>query len=802
MDLKNLSQPEYQPEPVPPEGSLPGLSAMVHSFLGLVQPNAFPAELLTNLIQRKVEITEPVVYKEVLLYEVGFLVCTAIGVLFIILVPLVGFCFCCCRCCGNCGGKMYQKQGKHTSCRRRALFVSVLLVTVLVLAGNVCAFISNNRVSRAVNSSFGTINATLDNLRTFVGAIPQQVDVIIATSDVPVGRVNSSLQNIGPILGGRIVSELGDEAYGALGSATRLLEVTDLVQSQLHAVNDSGQRLQQLQGTLSQNLSRLQVQINRTLQACGAPCSQVSVSGLAFAADFGTVPDVSSQLELLGNLSSANLSATLQQANETLNDTPRRVEEQAQPVVSDARTQLGKVRQEIGAVRSKITALDALGNVTTTLDSLGGQAGRYEPEVATYDGYRWIVGICLCCLVLLVVLCNLLGLLLGAVGLRPSALPVERGCLSNSGGDFFMAGVGFSFLFSWLLMLLVLVTFLLGGNTQTLVCQPWHSQQLLRFLDTPGLIANFNLSEMLGLQGGTVTLSGVYNDCQHNAPLWSTLQLGKAVSLDEILNISQYTSEITTAFEQLNVSLAPVTFLSQSQKQLLRDVGASGLQPNLTGALQQLERNVTHQDLTALVAQLETVANATDDASRKQELRDEAAELRQINGEIESSFRPEMQTLNRSIRALQATTPQVPARVNDTLQRIEAAQTLLDTRAAGIIRNESRAFLHRLLNVFETYVAWAKSTLTEEVGRCGPAAKSLNVAATVVCSYVVDSLNGFWFSLGWCTIFLLPSIILAVRLAKFYRRMKIDDVYENDEEAMEMSSTTTLFKIPRVGTRN
>lgn len=37
--------------------------------------------------------------------------------------------------------------------------------------------------------------------------------------------------------------------------------------------------------------------------------------------------------------------------------------------------------------------------------------------------------------------------------------------------------------------------------------------------------------------------------------------------------------------------------------------------------------------------------------------------------------------------------------------------------------------------------------------------------------------NAFWFSLGWCTVFLLPSIILAVRLAKFYRRMHIADVY-------------------------
>ncbi|XP_034633227.1 prominin-1-A-like [Trachemys scripta elegans] len=801
MALQNLSQPEYQPGPAPPAGSLPGLSSMVRSFLGLVQPNAFPAELLTNLIQQKSDITNPAVYKEVLVYEVGFLVCTAIGLLFIILVPLVGFCFCCCRCCGNCGGTMYQKQSKRTGCRRRALFASVLLVTTLILAGNICAFISNNRVSRAVNGSFGALNTTLDNLGTFVRSIPQQVDFIITSSDVPVSRANGSLQNIGPILGGRIISEVGEEAYGALASATRLLEVTDLADRELRAVNQSGLRLQQLQRELTQNLSRLQERINRTLQSCDPPCTQVSVSGLAPDADFSMVPDVSSQLELLNNLTNANLSAALQQANETLNKTPTRVEEQAQKVVADARSQLAEVRRKIGGVRSEIPVLDTLGNVTATLDTIGRQAKEYEPQVATYDGYRWIVGICLCCLVLLIVLCYLLALVLGALGLKPSVLPTERGCLSNSGGDFFMAGVGFSFLFSWLLMLLVLVTFLLGGNADTLVCRPWHSGQLLPFLETSDLTASFNLSELLGLQGGTVTFSSVYNNCQHNEPVWRTLQLGRAVPLDELLNISQYTGEISAAFDRLNVSLDPVTFLSPSQKQLLRDVGASGLQPNFTGALQQLERNVTQRDLLVLAEQLEALANVSRNLTTRQELQEEASDLRQINGQIQSRFLPEMQTLNRSIRTLQATTPQVPAQINDTLQRIEDAQTFLDTRAAEIISNESRAFLNTLLGYFNSYVDWAKSTLTGEVGLCGPAAKTVDVAATVACSYVVDSLNGFWFSLGWCTMFLLPGVILAVRLAKFYRRMKIADVYESNGEALEMSPPATLFKIPRVETR-
>lgn len=42
----------------------------------------------------------------------------------------------------------------------------------------------------------------------------------------------------------------------------------------------------------------------------------------------------------------------------------------------------------------------------------------------------------------------------------------------------FPRGVGFSFLFSVPLILLVFVTFLVGGNVQTLVCRSWESGEL------------------------------------------------------------------------------------------------------------------------------------------------------------------------------------------------------------------------------------------------------------------------------------------------------------------------------------
>ncbi|NXX02290.1 PROM1 protein, partial [Larus smithsonianus] len=89
MELGNISQPAYGPGPKAPGSSTPGLVGMVHGFLQLVQPNDLPIGGCTAVGGAG---------NELLLYELGFLVCMAIGLLFIILVPLVGCCFCCCRC--------------------------------------------------------------------------------------------------------------------------------------------------------------------------------------------------------------------------------------------------------------------------------------------------------------------------------------------------------------------------------------------------------------------------------------------------------------------------------------------------------------------------------------------------------------------------------------------------------------------------------------------------------------------------------------------------------------------------------
>ncbi|KAM7103329.1 prominin-1-A-like [Ciconia maguari] len=799
MELGNISQPVYGPGPEAPGSSTPGLVGMVHGFLRLVQPNALPIELIADFGQSQSEEAIREQVQELLLYELGFLVCVAIGLLFIILVPLVGCCFCCCRCCGNCGGRMYQKQGRRMGCRRRALWASVLLVSALLLAGDVCAFVSNTRFSQAVCGTFPNSNDTLDNVRTYAASIPQQINFIIDRSDVPLGHANRSLQDIGPSLGGMIVSGIRSSTDGALESLQSLLQGMEALAATFSSFASTRLHLKELQSNYSRRLSSVRDGLNQTLQNCGPSCSRVSLDGLAFSTNFSMVPGVEQQLEALRDVSGSSIAADLEKVNSTLDTTPAKIQEQSWDVVTKTQDQLGLIGQEVRSLQEQLPLLDVEESVRAFVGNAVLVLEDYREPIIAFDGLRWSVCTLLCCMVLLVVLCNVVGLLLGPLGLKESVLPTQRSSLSNAGGNFFMAGVGFSFIFSWLLMLLVLITFVLGGNTYMLVCESWRSQQLFQLLDTPGLIPGFNLSELLGQEGSTTNFSEMYRQCQQDASLWQTLHLDQSVSLDELLNISQYTGEISTAFEKMNITLSPILLLNQSQRDLLLNTSWAGQLPDFTPTLEKLDQNMTQGSLLDLAAELEQLADK-EGMDVKENLKADARKLRELDKEMQTSFSGPLQRLKENIHLAQSGAAQLEAQTKAALDKASETQEFLERETANIIKNETWAFLEELLDFFETYISWAKSRLTEDVARCKPIAQTLDNVEAITCDYILDSLNAFWFSLGWCTFFLLPSIILAVRLAKFYRRMDIADVYRN--EALEMPPTFNFYKIPRPSTRH
>lgn len=71
-------------------------------------------------------------FPKAIYYELGFIVLAVSGVVFVLLMPLVGLFFCLCRCCENCGGEMHQRHRKNAECQRGFYTISLIISSVVM----------------------------------------------------------------------------------------------------------------------------------------------------------------------------------------------------------------------------------------------------------------------------------------------------------------------------------------------------------------------------------------------------------------------------------------------------------------------------------------------------------------------------------------------------------------------------------------------------------------------------------------------------------------------------------------------
>uniref|UniRef100_A0A8C9Y3W9 Prominin-1-A-like n=1 Tax=Sander lucioperca TaxID=283035 RepID=A0A8C9Y3W9_SANLU len=706
---QSLTQPQYQ-DTAKVDAGVGFMAALVQSFLRTVQPNPLPKDLILKIVHdsNQVLLNQEII-KEVLVYEVGFLVCAAIGVLYIVLMPIVGFFLACCRCCGNCGGKMYQKQTTSIHCRRRTFYWTAFVTTVIILAGNICMFKSNEAIKVSVDQSQVELNQTIGNIQSFLTAVPQQVNNV----------VNESYRTV-------------EEVTRNLDGKNRKTVNTSL---QVDKLNSSLAQLQSSMDRIQANVTAVKNQINQTSSKPNCNSYNVLQAELQkLPVDTSiTIPNFNEFQSAVDEVNKINLKSKIKKVEDYLDSILQSVTNDTKDVVQSSQQMLGEIKTQISQLTNDIPLSD-LTKVSETLNQVQREIGRFTPAVERAEYIRWTVCVVLCCVVLLVVLCNLLGLVLGPLGLTPKADPTKRSCTSDCGGIFLIMGAGFSFLFSWLFMIGVLVLFLLGGNVYTLLCRPWSNGELLKLIDTPGLIPGLEIGPTLGLKTN-INISDIYWDCEKNQPLWTTLHLYELINLGDLLNVSKYTEQIQQLFENKNITLPTITLLSPEVKKQLGNFSNRATNIDFTAVTQKMN-NISSINLNTTADKIDVIAVIQVNNDIKKDLQNEARDLRQIQTDIETTIIPQLVSILKK-------------------------------------------FLDCQINYFIVYADWANITITQQVGRCGPVAGAVDSVEIILCSHIVESLNAFWFSLGWCMIFFIPSIIFSIKLAKYYRRMKYSDAYDD-----------------------
>ncbi|XP_012775828.1 prominin-2 [Maylandia zebra] len=775
---QNFTQPHYHN--TAKNNSKTGfMSAIVQSFLHTVEPNAFSSDLVVTVVKEfQRGLPDQATIKEILVHKVGFLVCIAIGILYIVLMPIVGFFLACCRCCGNCGGKMYQEQSSSIHRCRKTLYWCAFATTIIILAGNVCMFRSNEAFKVSVDKGPGELINTIENINTFFTNVPEQINSVVDKSNKTVDEVKKNLKDIGIQLGSAIQSKFNGTLHRALRSVKLLDQEIQNTSRQLKTLNSSLVQLQSSADRVQANITAVKNSINQTLSDSRCQnCTTLSQVLQSLTVD--TTIDtrgLSKFQSAVDKANQADLTSQINKVEEYFQNIPQTVNNETNNIVQSSTKQLDSIQAQISQFKNYFP-VSALTDVSRTLNTTQTEIKNILPQINNAEFIRWSVCVTLCCVVLLVVVCNVLGLVLGPLGLKPKEDPMKRSCTANCGGIFLMMSAGFSFLFSWLFMIVVIILFLVGENVYTLVCRPWNNGQLLKLVDSSGLIPLPQITLSSGMKMN-ISISDIYRNCEENQALWTALNLSQIIDLGNLLNVSKYTGSVQQDFENTNISLPSVAFLSDDIKNQLQDISTEAKKFDFTAIMQQMNA-ISSINLNTTANNLNSLADAQPDPDIKQQFKNEANIVRMIQADIDTNIKPQLTNVNSSLKGLQTTTDKVNGTVEEVLSNVQAAQDFLKTNATRIVKNESKTFLDCQLHYFIAYTDWAKLMITQQVGRCGPVAGALDSVDVIVCAYMVESLNAFWFSLGWCIMFFIPGIIFSIKLAKYYRRMKESDFFEN-----------------------
>ncbi|XP_047441367.1 prominin-1-A isoform X9 [Mugil cephalus] len=845
-------QQETEPRRLPPPGKLdfgyvpagvyetlahyePGpigiLFHLVHAFLYAVQPNAFPHDLIVKLAKDKfgaiqTEYQKPeniVLTLQAIYYEIGFLVCAAVGLLFAVLMPIAGLFFCMCRCCDNCGGEMHQRQRKNADCRRGLLGTLLFSTSLVITIGVLCAYAANQNLSSQVKNIRRLVNSNMRDLHTFANDTPMQIDYLISQYATAKNKVVYDLDNIGPLLGGRMHEQLDKEVHPALDQVLnmagvkieRAIKAMRETKEALENVSVSLEVLQDGAGKLNFNLSLVRRSINSTLNDPGCHdeesdattaqlCRNIrqSLSQLQISANFTRLPNVNAQMEKMNQVIKTDLNAIVQRGFSSLNDTPHMVIEQTRSVVESIQSLVDGIGNNISSFSKAFPVQSCLSNFTIFISHAHAKIEDYYPEIDQMDFYRWIGCIALCCMVVLVLAFNYLGLLCGTLGYDKHASPTTRGCISNTGGTMLMAGVGFSFIFSWVLMGVVTAMFLAGGNMERLVCEPFHTKELFKVVDTPYLInqewKNFIPGYMYNDSELDLTAESLYSNCKLNRGIYSAMRLDKVFNISSFLNTTLFTKDVVSQLDRVKIDLRGIILLEAEGKQNLVDFSEAGLSEiNYADYLEEVNKGVTVVDLLSFARELESQTDLMPRGPLQSALKGHVGTLQQIHRQQVVPMEQAMKyvrarsALNQSMRFLERTASDLPNKVLAVIEAIDAAQYLISKNATQIINWETRKYTATIVGYFSQYIEWVKTSLAMEVAPCKPFSNILDTAEIMTCSFMVDSMNTFWMGLGCSTLFLLPSIILAVKLAKYYRRMDTEDVYD------DIPTYDTMNRFPR-----
>lgn len=623
-------------------------------------------------------------------------------------------------------------------------------------------------------------------------------------------RVNesiiSSLNDIENTVGVPLQEDFKTMANPALKQLDTVDQLITTTVQELNKIETSVSKVDSDLNELKLQLEYTQKDMKTNLGAEGActsdaGCNQLltDLDDLKLDSDFSSV-DTSDASKAEESLNNINMTEMVNKVNTKLDEIPSYVADVSQDAVKEVVKTMDEANTQLDQI-SNFVDNATIGNVLRSVERLKEMSTEVDDYSENYDKYRIIACYVLGAMILVICVLYFLGIILGQLSYNPD--PEGRDFVSKLGGVLLMAGVGLSFIFAWLLMLLIIVLFTVGGHGERYMCQPLEQPfDGWKFVDS--MIASNETNLLSGakieLDGQSYSIYEILNSCEKNNSIYETLKLENVVNLTEQTDaVMKQLDDFKTSLKDLTVDLSGLEVYNseiESDLDAIKDNGMDDI--DLRSMVTAINNGLNAVNIDKFVNDINTLAARFRAASPPAEplaamLDGYADNLTSINNNHIQPLRDEATSLDNSVTTINDIVNNIDETVDDTKTALSNLDSEIKANGTELITKNMMILGDDIADTVSNYLDWAVKEVEEKIGACRPLYDVYGEILTVLCSYMVDVLGGLWFSLGWSVFFLAPASIVAIKLAKFYRggllKESEDQEYMDD---MEMNEYTSL----------
>lgn len=771
--------------------------AITHVFLDLIQRDqVFPPSLNASVVLATSPDAMPELlqehWEELMLQYIGIVTLAVCGILLALAVPVAGFCVCCCRCAGKCGAYPEHFDKRGDACKRVTLGIVMAALVIAAMFGVVSAFVTNHYATQGVKKLPDKLAHAADDTSKYLDNTGKEVHALLVTNFAELEEVLYE-----------ILDESGSILKRNLAQVTQAVAIDNLadivsglgnVKRHLRDIQNKTQLLQDKVGQLRLGLSGAKNRLLSALKDCNT--NKVCVHfmqeynierDLSVAADFEKLPqqlpNVSRLLADIAGLMDNDIVKKVRGGQKQLDKVKVDISASIGDIVPEIKSKIKRMGKRLEDKAAEVQSL--ISEVDVNLGTVHRDIPKIEPLLNEYGSYLQYMGLGMGCMVLLILFCHVFGLFYGFCGKRPGNVYGDDCCNTGTGANWLLAGVYLTFLFSLVLLVMTTAQFLIGSTADKIACEALkrpNESDVFKVVDRR--FVQPLLREQYPREWASLSLREIISSCHRNKTMYDLLNLEQVYKVEELRNWrTEYgVNKIIASLKNgigLDDELRDIEILSPQAKRDLVELADSQISDlNFTHYTRLLGERITSLDLGDFVQRLtqlrerlgrsqgaKVVGHAIDNdimflSGMQKVVIDMQLGMRQLQDSVaalerDAKFKGEM-SMREALKGL--------------IKQATAASEFLKTEGPQLVDTLASRYVNETVGLIDAYVERVINHTHNYVGRCEPLSTSYNATVIALCNEIVDPFNGFWASIGWCYLFYLPTIALALALVSLYRK--------------------------------